>query len=76
MDLSFHKRARRASSREVNTYDIRKILEGEEKVRKAIPITIGVILLLLGILFASQGAGIVGGSGLMDNNPAFIYVGG
>ncbi len=45
-------------------------------MRKAIPIVIGVILLLLGIVFASQGAGIIGGSSLMDNNPTFIYVGG
>jgi hypothetical protein len=44
-------------------------------VRKAISIAIGVVLVLLGTLFASQGAGIVGGSSLMDNNPEFIYVG-
>ena len=44
-------------------------------MRKAIPIVIGVILLLVGIGWASQGAGIMGGSGLMDNNPAFIYLG-
>jgi len=46
-------------------------------MRKAIPIIIiGAILLLLGIGFASQGAGMMGGSSLMDNNPTFIYVGG
>jgi xanthine/uracil permease len=46
-------------------------------MRKAIPIiVIGAILLLLGIGFASQGAGMMGGSSLMDNNPTFIYVGG
>jgi xanthine/uracil permease len=45
-------------------------------MRKVVPIIIGVILLLLGIGFASQGAGMMGGSALMDNNPTFIYVGG
>jgi xanthine/uracil permease len=45
-------------------------------IRKVVPIIIGVILLLLGIGFASQGAGMMGGSALMDNNPTFIYVGG
>jgi hypothetical protein len=43
---------------------------------RAIPIVIGVILLLLGIGWASQGAGIMGGSSLMDNNQTFIYLGG
>lgn len=45
-------------------------------MRKVVPIVIGVVLLLLGIGFASQGAGMMGGSALMDNNPTFIYVGG
>jgi xanthine/uracil permease len=45
-------------------------------MRKVVPIIIGVILLLIGIGFASQGAGMMGGSALMDNNPTFIYVGG
>jgi xanthine/uracil permease len=46
-------------------------------MRKAIPmIVVGAIFLLLGIGFASQGAGMMGGSALMDNNPTFIYVGG
>ena len=45
-------------------------------IRKVVPVIIGVILLLLGIGFASQGAGMMGGSALMDNNPTFIYVGG
>jgi hypothetical protein len=48
----------------------------EEIMRKAIPIIIGIILLLLGIGWASQGAGLMGGSSLMDNNPTFIYLGG
>jgi hypothetical protein len=45
-------------------------------MRRAVPIVIGVILLLLGTGWASQGAGIIGGSGLMDNNSTFIYLGG
>jgi len=43
-------------------------------MRRAIPVVIGVILLLVGIGWASQGAGIMGGSSLMDNNTAFIYL--
>jgi xanthine/uracil permease len=46
------------------------------KTRKAIPIVIGVILLLIGIGWASQGAGMMGGTSLMDNNPTFIFLGG
>ncbi len=45
-------------------------------MRRAIPIVVGVLLLLVGIGWASQGAGMMGGSSLMDNNPAFIYLGG
>jgi len=45
-------------------------------MRRAIPIVVGVILLLVGIGWASQGAGIIGGSSLMDNNPTFLYLGG
>lgn len=45
-------------------------------MRKAIPIAVGVILLLIGVGWASQGLGIMGGSSLMDNNPTFIYLGG
>ena len=44
-------------------------------MRKAIPIVIGVIILLIGIGWASQGAGVMGGSSLMDNNSTFIYLG-
>jgi hypothetical protein len=46
------------------------------KMRKTISIVVGVILLLVGLGWASQGAGIMGGSSLMDNNPTFIYLGG
>ena len=43
---------------------------------RAIPIVVGAILLLIGIGWASQGAGLMGGSSLMDNNSIFIYLGG
>jgi len=45
-------------------------------MRRAIPVAIGAILLLVGVGWASQGAGIIGGSSLMDNNSTFIYLGG
>jgi xanthine/uracil permease len=45
-------------------------------MRRLYPIIIGLVLLLLGIGWASQGAGMIGGSSLMDNNPTFIYLGG
>jgi len=45
-------------------------------MRKAIPLVIGLVLMLVGIGWASQGAGILGGSSLMDNNSTFIYLGG
>ncbi len=45
-------------------------------MRRAIPFILGVILMLLGAGWASQGAGLMGGSSLMDNNPTFIYLGG
>jgi hypothetical protein len=38
-------------------------------------ILVGLVLLLLGAVFALQGEGVVGGSSLMDNNPNFIYIG-
>ncbi len=45
------------------------------EMRRVIPVIIGVVLLLIGIGWASQGAGMMGGSSLMDNNPTFIYLG-
>jgi xanthine/uracil permease len=45
-------------------------------MKRIIPIAIGVIVLLVGIAWASQGAGMMGGSGVMDNKSAFIYIGG
>jgi xanthine/uracil permease len=44
-------------------------------MRRAIPIVTGVILFLVGIGWAFQGAGMIGGSSLMDNNSPFIYLG-
>jgi xanthine/uracil permease len=44
-------------------------------LRRIIPIIIGAIVLLIGIGWASQGAGMMGGSSLMDNNSTFIYLG-
>ena len=38
-------------------------------------IILGLVLLLLGVVFALQGEGMVGGSSLMDNNPNFVYIG-
>ncbi len=45
-------------------------------MNRAIPIVIGAILLLLGVGWASQGAGMMGGGSFMDNNSTFIYLGG
>jgi hypothetical protein len=45
-------------------------------LRKIIPIIIGVVLLLVGIGWAAQGAGVIGGSSLMDNNTTFVLLGG
>jgi hypothetical protein len=44
-------------------------------MRRTIPIIIGVLLLLIGVGWALQGAGRVGGSSFMDNNPTFINLG-
>jgi hypothetical protein len=38
-------------------------------------ILLGLVLLLLGVVFALQGEGMVSGSSLMDNNPNFVYIG-
>jgi hypothetical protein len=43
---------------------------------KAIPIVAGVVLLLVGAGWASQGAGLIGGSSLMDKNSTFVLIGG
>jgi xanthine/uracil permease len=44
-------------------------------LRRLIPIVIGAIVLLIGLGWASQGAGMMGGSSLMDDNPTFLYLG-
>jgi protein-S-isoprenylcysteine O-methyltransferase Ste14 len=38
-------------------------------------LVIGVILLLMGIVFALQGANVITGSSLMSGNSTYIYVG-
>jgi len=45
------------------------------KASKIAVIVVGVILALLGTVFALQGDGVIGGSPLMDNNSSFIYIG-
>ena len=37
---------------------------------------LGVVLLLMGIVFALQGANYIGGSAVMSGNSTYIYVGG
>lgn len=46
------------------------------KARRTIPIIVGIVLLLMGTVFAFQGAGMAGTGGLMDNNSTWIYIGG
>lgn len=45
-------------------------------MRRIIPVIVGVVLLLVGIGWAAQGAGVIGGSSLMDNNTVFVLLGG
>lgn len=35
----------------------------------------GVVFILMGMVFALQGANVIGGSALMSGNPTYIYVG-
>ncbi len=44
--------------------------------RKTALIAFGVVLALLGTVFALQGADYITGSALMSGNPTYIYVGG
>ncbi len=37
---------------------------------------VGIVVLLMGIVFALQGANVIGGSSLMSGNSAYIYIGG
>jgi hypothetical protein len=45
------------------------------KAAKIGAVVAGIVLFLLGIVFALQGNGEIGGSSLMDNNSSFIYIG-
>ena len=44
-------------------------------MRRTILTVVGVLILLTGIVWASQGAGIAGSNSYMDNNPTFINLG-
>jgi cytosine/uracil/thiamine/allantoin permease len=44
-------------------------------MRKA-PIVIGLVLLLVGIVWAAQGAGVAPGNSFMNNNPTYLNLGG
>ena len=44
-------------------------------MRKA-PIAIGLVLLLVGIVWAAQGAGVAPGNSFMNNNPTYLNLGG
>jgi protein-S-isoprenylcysteine O-methyltransferase Ste14 len=44
--------------------------------RKTIMIIVGVILLLMGVVFALQGANVITGSSVMSGNSNYIYIGG
>jgi hypothetical protein len=39
-------------------------------------VVVGLILLLMGVVFALQGAGDIGGSSVMTGNSIYIYIGG
>ena len=43
---------------------------------KLVLIVLGILLVLLGTVFASQGAGLLGSGSFMDNNSTYIYLGG
>ncbi len=43
--------------------------------RKAAVAIVGVVVLVLGVVFALQGANIIGGSSLMSGDPTYMYVG-
>jgi len=43
--------------------------------RRLAPAIVGVILVLMGTVFALQGANVIGGSALMSGNTTYIYVG-
>lgn len=39
-------------------------------------LVVGVLVLLMGTIFALQGADVIGGSSLMSGNSEYIYIGG
>lgn len=43
--------------------------------RRWVLVVVGGVVLLMGVVFALQGDGIIGGSALMSGNPTYIYVG-
>jgi ABC-type protease/lipase transport system fused ATPase/permease subunit len=43
---------------------------------KGVRMSLGVVLVLAGSVFALQGAGIIGGSAVMSGKPEWIYIGG
>ena len=45
------------------------------ETRKWAFVVVGILLLILGTVFALQGAGVIGGSSLMSGNSTYIYVG-
>ncbi len=42
---------------------------------RRVSIILGILLVLIGTVFALQGDNIIGGSALMSGNPTYIYVG-
>ena len=39
-------------------------------------LVVGILVLLMGVVFALQGANVIGGSSLMSGNSEYIYIGG
>lgn len=44
--------------------------------RRTTVLIAGIIVFLMGVVFALQGANVIGGSPLMSGNPEYIYIGG
>ena len=42
---------------------------------RRVPLLIGLILLLIGIVWAAQGAGVAPGNSFMNNNPTYLNLG-
>ena len=45
------------------------------ETRKLTMVIVGILLVLAGLVFSLQGAGVIGGSALMSGNSTYIYVG-